>query len=104
MREQSDWHTARERGKGIIFMAAHVDSWELMPPAFRIHFDDDLGIMMRDMQMILRGLHGLNVIGGDVCEVSPPFDQGGMTALNAANLLFEILCLTAHNIGSQRRG
>ena len=60
------------------------------------------GIMMRDMQMILRGLHGLNVLGGDVCEVSPPFDQSGMTALNAANLVFEILCLTAHNIGCRR--
>ena len=56
------------------------------------------GIMMRDMQMILRNLRGLNVIGGDVCEVSPPLDQTGMTALNAANLLFEILCLTAESI------
>lgn len=57
------------------------------------------GIMMRDMQMILRNLRALDVIGGDVCEVSPPLDQTGMTALNAANLLFEILCLTAENVG-----
>lgn len=60
------------------------------------------GIMMRDMQMILRKLRGLNVIGGDVCEVSPPLDQTGMTALNAANLLFEILCLTAESVDQNR--
>ena len=60
------------------------------------------GIMMRDMQMILRNLRGLNVIGGDVCEVSPPLDQTGMTALNAANLLFEILCLTAETLASKK--
>ncbi|MGI9302666.1 MAG: arginase family protein, partial [Gammaproteobacteria bacterium] len=61
------------------------------------------GIMMRDMQMILRKLRGLDVIGGDVCEVAPPLDQSGMTALNAANLMFEILCLTAESV-ARRRG
>ena len=61
------------------------------------------GIMMRDMQMILRNLRGLDVIGGDVCEVAPPLDQSGMTALNAANLLFEILCLTAESV-ARRKG
>ncbi|MGH6953102.1 MAG: agmatinase [Alphaproteobacteria bacterium] len=57
------------------------------------------GIMMRDMQMILRGMRGMNIIGGDVCEVAPPLDPTGMTALNAANLMFDILCLTAETIG-----
>lgn len=61
------------------------------------------GIFMRDMQMILRNLRGLNVIGGDVCEVAPPLDPYGLTALNAANLMFEILCLTAENI-ARRKG
>ena len=61
------------------------------------------GIMMRDMQMILRGLRGLDVIGGDVCEVAPPLDPYGLTALNAANLMFEILCLTAESV-ARRRG
>lgn len=53
------------------------------------------GLMMRDVQMMLRGLSGLNIVGGDVCEVSPPLDPSGHTALNAANIMFEILCLTA---------
>jgi hypothetical protein len=47
---------------------------------------------------MLRGLRGLQLIGGDVCEVSPPLDPTGHTALNAANLMFEILC------GGRRRG
>ena len=43
----------------------------------------------------MRACRGLDIIGGDVSEVSPPLDPSGMTALCAAHLLFEILCLTA---------
>lgn len=42
---------------------------------------------------ILRGCHGLDVVGGDLVEVSPPYDPSGNTALVAANLLFEMLCV-----------
>jgi guanidinopropionase len=45
---------------------------------------------MRDAQVMLRGLRGLQLMGGDVCEVSPPLDSTGHTALNGANLMFEI--------------
>ena len=41
---------------------------------------------------IIRGCWGLNVIGFDIVEVSPPYDTTGNTALLAANLLFEMLC------------
>jgi guanidinobutyrase len=41
---------------------------------------------------ILRGCRGLNIVGGDLVEVSPPYDHSGNTALLAANLLFELLC------------
>lgn len=41
---------------------------------------------------MIRGLFGLNLIGADLVEVSPPYDTTGNTALLAANLLFEILC------------
>jgi len=41
---------------------------------------------------IIRGLYGLNVIGCDLVEVSPPYDPSGNTALLAANLVFEMLC------------
>jgi len=42
---------------------------------------------------IVRGMAGLNLVGCDLVEVSPPFDLSGTTALTAANLLFEMLCV-----------
>ena len=53
------------------------------------------GITTIEAQALLRGLDGLNLVGGDVVEVSPPFDQTGNTALVGATLMFEILCLLA---------
>ena len=41
---------------------------------------------------ILRGAAGLNLVGGDLVEVSPPYDPSGNTALSGANLLYEMLC------------
>ena len=42
---------------------------------------------------IVRGCRGLELIGGDLVEVSPPYDQSGNTAQLAANLLYEMLCV-----------
>jgi agmatinase len=42
---------------------------------------------------IIRGCRGLDIIGCDVVEVSPPYDHSGTTALLAANLLLEMLCI-----------
>ncbi|BFZ15482.1 hypothetical protein BsWGS_18521 [Bradybaena similaris] len=42
---------------------------------------------------IIRGCWGMNVVGADLVEVSPPYDPFGTTALVAANLLFEMLCI-----------
>ena len=42
---------------------------------------------------LIRGLRGLNVIGVDLVEVSPPYDPSGNTALIGASILFEILCI-----------
>ena len=41
---------------------------------------------------IIRGCFGLNIVGCDLVEVSPPYDTTGNTALLAANLVFEMLC------------
>jgi guanidinobutyrase len=41
---------------------------------------------------IIRGCFGLNLVGCDLVEVSPPYDTTGNTALLAANLVFEMLC------------
>jgi guanidinobutyrase len=42
---------------------------------------------------IIRGCRGLNLKGGDLVEVSPPYDPTGNTALIGANLLYEMLCV-----------
>ncbi len=42
---------------------------------------------------IVRGCRGLDVVGGDLVEVSPPYDPSGNTAILGANLLFEMLCV-----------
>ncbi len=42
---------------------------------------------------ILRDIAGVNLVGGDVVEVSPPFDTTGATAIAAAHVAMEIICL-----------
>ncbi|MFK8399889.1 agmatinase [Pseudomonas sp. BGr12] len=51
------------------------------------------GLTAQQGLQIIRGCKGLNVVGGDVVEVSPPYDVSGNTALVGANLLFEMLCI-----------
>jgi guanidinopropionase len=49
-------------------------------------------------QQMLRMLRGLNIVGADVVEVSPPFDPSGMTAYAGATMMFEILCSMAERV------
>jgi guanidinobutyrase len=51
------------------------------------------GLSVPQALEIVRGCRGLNLIGGDLVEVSPPYDISGNTALLGANLLFEMLCV-----------
>jgi len=53
------------------------------------------GLLPREVNLLLRGLHGIHLSGADIVEVSPPFDPSGGTAFVAANIAFEILCLMA---------
>jgi guanidinopropionase len=53
------------------------------------------GLTTFEAQKMLRALRGLNLIGGDLVEVAPPFDPSGNTALVGATLMFEILCVLA---------
>lgn len=53
------------------------------------------GLSSAQAAAILRGLAGLDVVGGDVVEVSPPFDPAGITAVAGAHVATEILCLWA---------
>ncbi|HKM67392.1 MAG TPA: agmatinase [Candidatus Acidoferrum sp.] len=42
---------------------------------------------------LVRALRGLKIVGCDLVEVSPPYDNGAITSLLAANLLYELLCV-----------
>jgi guanidinobutyrase len=50
------------------------------------------GLMASQGLEIIRGCFGMNMVGCDLVEVSPPYDSSGNTALLAANLIFEMLC------------
>ena len=53
------------------------------------------GLTMIEAQRMVRGLMGLDVVGADMVEVSPPFDVGSLTSFHGAGMLFEILCVVA---------
>ena len=63
------------------------------------------GLATRDAQLPLRGMYGLNFVGADINEIAPPLDPTGNTALVAANIMFEELCLLPDCIhGRRNRG
>ncbi|KPP85884.1 MAG: agmatinase [Rhodobacteraceae bacterium HLUCCO07] len=41
---------------------------------------------------VVRGLEGLDIVGADMVEVSPPFDASGGTAFLGVSIMFELLC------------
>ncbi len=51
------------------------------------------GLTTPQALQLIHALQGVNVVGCDLVEVSPPYDPSGNTALTAANLLFELLCI-----------
>lgn len=53
------------------------------------------GLTPREAIQILRGLAGINIVGGDVVEVAPEYDPTSNTAQIAAQVLFQLLCLVA---------
>lgn len=57
------------------------------------------GLTTREVQAILHGLKGIDVIGGDVVEVAPQYDTTTNTAQVGAQVLFEILSLMAFSPG-----
>jgi guanidinopropionase len=60
------------------------------------------GISVLEAQIMLRRLQGLNLIGGDVVEVAPPFDPTGNTALVGATMMYEILCVVASSVAARK--
>ena len=53
------------------------------------------GFSTHTAQRMVRRLQGLNLMGADLVEVSPPFDPTGMTAWVGVSIIFELLCVLA---------
>ena len=81
-------------GDGPVYISFDIDC---LDPAFAPGTGTPVvgGMSSFEALQVLRGLSGLNVIGGDLVEVAPPYDPSGITALAGATLMFEILCLAA---------
>ena len=61
------------------------------------------GLTTREAQTLIRGLRGLNLVGGDVVEVAPQYDPTTNTARVGAQMMFEILCLLAEATASRKK-
>ncbi len=60
------------------------------------------GLTTREALSLIRHLNDKNIIGGDVVEVSPPWDQTGNTAMVGATFMYEILCIMAKSLKDRR--
>lgn len=56
------------------------------------------GLTSAQASIMLRDIAGINIVGGDIVEVSPPFDTTGATAIAGAHVATEILCLLGWNM------
>ncbi len=80
-----------QMGKGPVYMSFDIDG---LDPAFApgTGTPEIGGLTVTQGIEVMRGCRGLDIVGGDLVEVSPPYDTSGNTALVAANLLYELLC------------
>ncbi len=87
-------------GEGPTYLSFDIDS---IDPAFApgTGTPEIGGLTSIEAQGLIRGLRGLNLVGADVVEVSPPFDSSGTTALIAATIMYEILCILAEKIAGK---
>ncbi len=83
-----------ERMKGPVYVSIDIDS---VDPAYApgTGTPEVGGLSSYQLLQLVRGLHGLNLIGFDIVEVSPPFDHGDITSILASNIAFEYLSLLA---------
>lgn len=81
-------------GQGPTYVSFDVDS---LDPAYTpgTGTPEVGGIEPREALAMLRGLSGINIVGGDVVEVAPSYDPTTNTAQVGAQMLFELLCLAA---------
>jgi agmatinase len=80
--------------KGPVYISIDIDSAD---PAYApgTGTPEVGGLSSYQLLQLVRGLRGLNLVGFDIVEVSPPYDHSDITAILAANLVFEFLSLLA---------
>jgi agmatinase len=90
-------------GDGPVYVSFDVDS---LDPAFApgTGTPEAGGLTPRECQAILRGLKGIDIVGGDVVEVAPQYDPTTNTAMAGAQMLFEIFSLMVLGPNFARRG
>lgn len=83
-----------EKAQGACYLSFDIDAAD---PAFApgTGTPEVGGFTSHQLLTLVRGLKGLELVGFDLVEVSPPYDHGGITAILAANLAFEMLSLIA---------
>jgi agmatinase len=81
-------------GSGPVYLSVDID---VLDPAHApgTGTPEPGGLTTRELQAILRGLDGLDLVGGDVVEVAPAYDHAEITALAAANVAYEYFGLFA---------
>ncbi|MBS0388266.1 MAG: arginase family protein, partial [Proteobacteria bacterium] len=79
-------------GKGPVYLSFDIDG---LDPAYApgTGTPEIGGLTTIQGMEIIRGCLGLQLVGCDLVEVSPPYDPFGTTSLLAANLLYEMLCV-----------
>jgi len=91
----------RVTGDGPTYVTIDIDG---LDPAWAIGtgVPEIGGLSPREAQVIIRALRGKHLIGGDICEVAPCYDPSGVTAITAANLMWEMLCVIAESCANRR--
>ncbi|XP_068997488.1 guanidino acid hydrolase, mitochondrial isoform X2 [Embiotoca jacksoni] len=81
-----------QMGSGPVYLSFDIDA---LDPGFApgTGTPEIAGLTPIQGVEIIRGCRGLNLVGCDLVEVSPPYDTTGNTALTGANLLFEMMCV-----------
>lgn len=79
-------------GDAPVYLSFDIDA---LDPAFAPGTGTPVwgGLSSAQAARLLRDLAGLNLVGGDVVEVSPPFDVADITAVAGAHVAMELLCL-----------
>ncbi len=79
-------------GEGPCYLSFDIDG---LDPAFAPGTGTPVwgGLASWQASAILRGLAGIDLKGGDLVEVSPPYDTTGATAIAGAHVAMELICL-----------